>query len=257
MRARFIRPGFFINERLGKLHPLTRILFAGLWCLADRDGKLEDRPAWIKVQVLPYDQHDINGELTVLEKEGFIRRYGVGNNRYISVLRFSQNQSPHHTEKESEIPDLPLESEGLLGDSDNNGYLTSDSFDELLSVISNQQRRISRRKEEGTGEDGFNAFWESYPKRNGKKSGKKQALEQWRRLTGEEKREAETAISKQIEHRSRCLVAGVFCPEFPDAFRWLRDRKFEDEVSELPKPMDEAEKRRAWAREEDRKAGRV
>ena len=49
-RARNIKPGFFLNEELGVLPPLVRILFAGLWCIADRDGRLEDRPKRIKME---------------------------------------------------------------------------------------------------------------------------------------------------------------------------------------------------------------
>ena len=48
MRARNIKPGFFRDEQLMQVPPLGRILFAGLWCLADREGRLPDRPAQIK-----------------------------------------------------------------------------------------------------------------------------------------------------------------------------------------------------------------
>jgi len=43
-RSRNIKPGFFRNEMLAECSPLARLLFAGLWCLADRFGRLEDRP---------------------------------------------------------------------------------------------------------------------------------------------------------------------------------------------------------------------
>ena len=43
-RTRSIKPGFFTNDLLGEIHPLGRILFAGLWCQADRLGIVEYRP---------------------------------------------------------------------------------------------------------------------------------------------------------------------------------------------------------------------
>ena len=43
-RARILKPGFFANELLAEIHPYGRLLFAGLWTLADREGRLEDRP---------------------------------------------------------------------------------------------------------------------------------------------------------------------------------------------------------------------
>ena len=49
-RARNIKPSFFMNENLAECDPLARILFVGLWTLADRDGRLEDRPKPLRVQ---------------------------------------------------------------------------------------------------------------------------------------------------------------------------------------------------------------
>jgi hypothetical protein len=107
-RARIIKPGFFLNERLAELHPLTRILFAGLWCNADRLGRLEDRPKKIKAAILPYDDHDIGRALDDLQTGGFISRYRNCEASYIQVLAFDKHQHPHPREAESEIPDPDL-----------------------------------------------------------------------------------------------------------------------------------------------------
>ena len=53
-RTRNIKPAFFDNDILGGLDPLTRLLFIGLWCIADREGRLEDRPLRIKKTLLGY-----------------------------------------------------------------------------------------------------------------------------------------------------------------------------------------------------------
>ena len=63
MRTRQIKPSFFDNESLGDLAPLVRILFLGLWSLADREGLLEDRPRRIKAKVFPYDELDVDEAL--------------------------------------------------------------------------------------------------------------------------------------------------------------------------------------------------
>ncbi|APW37634.1 hypothetical protein RD110_10895 [Rhodoferax koreense] len=105
-RARNIKPGFFKNEILGVADPLYSLLFEGLWILADRAGKLEDRPLRIKAEVFPYrDGLDIEAMLTWLQDQGFIRRYVVAGKRYILVLEFVKHQNPHKNETESEIPD--------------------------------------------------------------------------------------------------------------------------------------------------------
>lgn len=111
-RSRNIKPSLFKNELLGEANPNIITLFCGLWCLADRDGKLEDRPKRIKAEIFPYrDIPDFNGYLTELEQLGFIDRYKVGNQEIIKVLNFNKHQSPHKTEKGSVLPDNPNSSD--------------------------------------------------------------------------------------------------------------------------------------------------
>lgn len=108
-RARNIKPSFFTNEILGTLDPIIGMTFIGLWCLADKEGRLEDRPLRIKAELFPYrDSLDVNGYLTVLERNGFIERYEVDGNRYIQVIAFAKHQCPHHTEKPKGYPSNPL-----------------------------------------------------------------------------------------------------------------------------------------------------
>ncbi|MFY2587186.1 hypothetical protein [Achromobacter xylosoxidans] len=103
-RARNIKPGFFTNEDLVELDFGTRILFAGLWTLADREGRLEDRPKKIKIGVFPADNVDIEVMLQELHRCNFINRYVVNGERYIQIVNWHKHQSPHHTEKASVIP---------------------------------------------------------------------------------------------------------------------------------------------------------
>lgn len=103
-RARLIKPGFFTNDRLGALPPVTRILFAGLWTIADREGRLEDRPVRIKAEVMPYDKGNVDRMLTDLAEAGFIIRYEANGQRYIQVDAFSKHQHPHVREPVSTIP---------------------------------------------------------------------------------------------------------------------------------------------------------
>lgn len=107
-RARNIKPALFKNEILGEADPLLTLLFQGLWCLADRAGRLEDRPKRIKAEIFPYrDLPDFNGYLTELEQLGFITRYSVNGTYVIQVINFEKHQSPHKTEKKSDLPENP------------------------------------------------------------------------------------------------------------------------------------------------------
>lgn len=147
-RARSLKPSLFKNEILGEADPLLTVLFAGLWCLADREGRLEDRPKRIKAEIFPYREITcINGYLTDLARLGFIVRYEVENRPLIQVVNFLKHQSPHKTEKPSDLPPPPEESMSCpITDKaplDNrerhvNDHLTPDSL--LLTPDSLQER---------------------------------------------------------------------------------------------------------------------
>lgn len=103
-RARNIKPSFFTNDILGECDPLARLLFAGLWTIADREGRLEDRPKKIKAELLPYDNCDGDALLQQLADRQFIVRYESGGLRYMQIANFTKHQSPHLKEGASTIP---------------------------------------------------------------------------------------------------------------------------------------------------------
>ena len=103
-RARNIKPAFFKNEVLAEMPMEARMLFIGLWTLADREGRLEDRPKRIKMELFPYDSFDVDPMLSRLQEDGFLTRYDVGGVRFIQIENFVKHQDPHYKEKASEIP---------------------------------------------------------------------------------------------------------------------------------------------------------
>ena len=107
MRIRTIKPGFFTHEEIAELSPLARILFIGLWCMADVAGRLEDRPKRIKIEVLPYDKADADALLNEIQGRGFIERYAVDGVRIIQVKNFEKHQriSGKEAQTTSEYPE--------------------------------------------------------------------------------------------------------------------------------------------------------
>jgi len=103
-RARNIKPGFYKNEDLAECSVWARLIFPGLWMLADREGRLEDRPKRIKGELLPFDGQDVEPLLRELEAYGFIQRYAVEGVSYIQISKFLEHQAPHYSEKASVIP---------------------------------------------------------------------------------------------------------------------------------------------------------
>lgn len=107
-RARNIKPSFFQNDALGELPAMARLLFIGMWTIADFKGCLEYRPKRMKAQLLPYDDCDVEELTNNLDKSRFISIYSVQGQRYIKITNFEKHQNPHKNEREggSDIPDI-------------------------------------------------------------------------------------------------------------------------------------------------------
>ncbi len=103
-RARNIKPGFFVNEDLVELPFSTRLLFIGLWTIADREGRLDDRPRKIKMSIFPADDVDVEQGLSELHGASMILRYVVDNQPFIFIPGFVKHQNPHINEQPSVIP---------------------------------------------------------------------------------------------------------------------------------------------------------
>jgi len=145
-RARNLKPAFFMNEDLASLGSDIMVLFEGLWCHADREGRLEDRPVRIKAQVLPYHEYMLLGPITeksrpepinvdamlkLLDKHGFINRYEVEEKKYIQIINFKKHQNPHIHEQASTIPAPCIHG----SDTGNAGSCPADSLNPLTSTL--------------------------------------------------------------------------------------------------------------------------
>lgn len=142
-RIRSLKPEYFKDEDLATLPLEARLLYAGLWCFADREGHLEDRPKYLKAEIFPYDKVDVEKLLNLLgnpriperPEKVFIRRYTVNNRNYIDIPEFLKHQSPHHTERKSLIPAFKSQVtvNSPLEKGDEQDALLSSSYQESLS----------------------------------------------------------------------------------------------------------------------------
>ena len=242
MRSRNIKPGVFSNEKLAELDPLARILFMGLWCVADKSGRLEDRPARIKIEVLPYDDVDCNELLNALSLAKFINRYEVNGVAYIEVVNFLRHQNPHYKEKDSEIPPhkrcrkprkvayKPSKGTSKTGiNPADSGFLIPDT---------------------GFLKDGFDLFWTAYPN----KKGKAPAEKSWNKLKPDSDLVGVivSAIAAQKKTAQWQKDNGQFIP-MPAT--WLNQRRWEDEIESKPADQRDLQRERQLKEARER-AGR-
>lgn len=111
-RTRNLKIGLFQNEVLAQLPCEGRMLFAGLPLLADRAGRLEDRPLRIKATLFPFDDVKVDDLLDGLADRGFLERYTAGGVAVIQIVKFGEHQNPHPREPESTLPANPRWDEG-------------------------------------------------------------------------------------------------------------------------------------------------
>jgi len=109
-RIRSVKPDFFLDEDIAQLPFEQRLAFIGLWCLADKEGRLEDKPQKIKAMLFSSDFSSINKRVNIekvliaLTEKPFIVRYEVDEKKYIQIVNFNEHQRPHHTEADSTYP---------------------------------------------------------------------------------------------------------------------------------------------------------
>jgi len=102
MRIRLLHPEFFTDEVLWtQCSDFAKLVFQGLWLMADREGRLRDNIRTIDGEVLPHDARTATAALVELEAAGRIRRYVGPSGPVIHVVNFLKWQHPHPREKPS------------------------------------------------------------------------------------------------------------------------------------------------------------
>ena len=117
MRARWLKPEFFTDKKIGQLDPVTALVYQALWCWADDGGTAQADPDVIKAQAFyrwsAVTLPGITGALRGLSELGRIRVYMVGDDLYAKIANWDRHQSVHKPSKFR----YPQESEGISGKS--------------------------------------------------------------------------------------------------------------------------------------------
>ena len=103
-RIRTIKPEFFTSESVLSVSPLARLLFIGLWCEADREGRKKWKPRTLKFRYLPSDNVEMNDLCEELKGEGMIDVYSIDGSDYCSIPGFKTHQVINNRERDSELP---------------------------------------------------------------------------------------------------------------------------------------------------------
>lgn len=225
-RSRNIKPGFFGNEYLADLPPETRLLFIGLWCLADREGRLEDRPRGIKGRLFPFDDFNVDEMLQQLSDspDHFILRYQVEGKHYIQVKNFLKHQNPNVREAASQIPAPNAHETCTVLSSVDHHERTADS--PILNTDSPTLKHTSADKPPS--DTRFDEFYKAYPVHKGKRDAQR-AFAKAIKTTSLETMLA--AIDRQKRSPDWLRENGRFIPH---PATWLNRGQWDDEVERPP-----------------------
>ena len=165
-RIRYIKPDFFDSEQVASCSAFARLLFVGLWTIADREGRFECSPRRLKAKLFPYD--DVHVERLLAELYGAIGKdgkrlaefYRVDGALYGWMPNFTKHQRPHPNEAASVIPapavGVPESPDSWNVTSARDGVIANNSTTESCNVTSPNDASLQCRGEqngEGTERD--------------------------------------------------------------------------------------------------------
>lgn len=226
-RARQLKYGFFINEKLAELPPLCRMFFQGLWLLADREGKLEDRPRKLKAQILPYDDADGDAFLCALKDASFLRRYEIDGASYIKILNFNEHQSPHKDEAESVIPDPVTQKHAVstIEAPEEHQQKLPCTLYPVSCIKKEKENKLTQKKKKKDHRLKFEQFYKTYPRHKDRERARKV----FEKLNPDEELFAEImqALENQAEEHKLKNIDKQYL-KYPQA--WLNGKCWTDEV---------------------------
>lgn len=106
-RKRMIDPSIWINEDFGTLSTLSKLVFIGLFSLADDEGRGKASPAYIKAVLFPYKEDlriaDIEKALQEVSSKMSVIFYSCDENMYYTLTSWDTFQTINKP-TESKIP---------------------------------------------------------------------------------------------------------------------------------------------------------
>lgn len=236
-RIRTIKPEFFESETVARLSYCARLLFVSTWTRSDDEGVFRGSHRLLKSQTFPHDD-DMTAKkvaklLDELIQHGFVATYGHEGSTYGWVIKFLEHQRINRpSSKRFPRPDGELQTltEGSLRA---HGGLTEGSHLEGKGKEGERKGRdVQHARVPSSYSSLFESWFRDYPPRqqdSGRwtRGNKQSAFKIWWRLTEGEDPELVGLMTKRLESY---IAMSVEYP--PDAVRWLKDRRWEDEEAD-------------------------
>lgn len=233
-RQRMHKPDRVTDSRFVECSPTSRLLFTYMECFMDDYGVCQYNPKTLKMQIFPGDDFtaaQISGWISELIANGLLAEFEVDNKRYLKSLDWDLKDSPfsQKVEKPSAIR-YPKFNEESITTHESVGEESPTSrvpIEEKLSEV--KLNKKTKAKKDLVYLPRFLKLWEPWPK----KIEKPDAAKMFELMIGDNAELLETAIGavlRQRQERNDRKNLGLLVPEWRSLERWLKARKWEDEV---------------------------
>lgn len=115
MKIRSVRPEFFSDPIVAQMSMGARLLFIGLWCHVDDDGRGEYLPKRIEGDVFPLDDVPFDVLWSELELLGRVVRYVANGAEFFVIPTFTRHQKPNR-KYDSKLPAPPVDVVRAVGE---------------------------------------------------------------------------------------------------------------------------------------------
>jgi len=263
-RKVFVSSDMSCDERIGEAAetcPLAPLIWPYLLTWLDDWGRGEYIPRKMKTQVFPQVApitiEVIEDAIKAFAETGLLALYDVNGKRFIAVPSDKWFKYQTHirrekrTKDDSRFPAIPgenPENSAQLPEKEPETVQTARETDGLSEKRTKKQPSPSPSPSivkdsalpaaRGVLEKSFDCFWEVFRKHCGRD--KQEAWEEWKKLKPDRElyQRIMTSLQGQIAVYNQLSSAGEFVERLPYACRWLRKRRWEDELN-LPPPESE------------------
>lgn len=228
-RRRMIAPEIWQSEDFGELSVLARIVFIGLFSMADDEGKGRAKAIYVKSILFPYDENirvaDIDKTLEEIGSKMSVTFFIHNENKYYRLDNWKKWQSIDKPQP-SKIPD-PIFAENVKNACPNSVDIGQTNTPETIENASSLDAPKPVKERKNLLEQRFSMFWGAYPRRVGKGAAEKvfTKINPSEELT----KRMLSAIEQAKQSQQWKNENGRY---IPNPATWLGQKRWEDELGQ-------------------------
>lgn len=205
-----------VSRKLAQIAPFPALLFTWLIPHCDDGGNMAGDAFTIKALVVPARPEtvkEVEAAMEEIVRIGLIERYEVNGEQYIHIVQWENHQTLRTDRATWEYPGKP------------SGNQPATNRQPAGAEGKVREGKVREGKNNNVRDDGFDAFWSSYPRRVNKVGAKRS----WTRINPDPKLQGTILLALDAHKRSEQWTKdeGRFIPH---PATWLNQKRWEDDL---------------------------